>query len=384
MRNLVSIFILLLLQLPGFGQTRTIRGSVFDMQSNLRIEGVKITPNILGDILSSEKGRFKVSFPKTYKDTIQFSHPDYYPHITKIKRSIPVHILLIPKSVGVDTVFQPGLEDCFILNGEVIDKTNHARLADASVFIYSDKLISKTNIEGKFAVHIPIDTDSIRVVKKEYAKMNVPIKKKHLKHLSMKIPLIRLSSDLYDSSWKIMRHAIQISPNEIFNLGLGLRYTFFIKNKLATGLHTTVYFQSLLKRNNPGNRYDGVKMAPFFKYYFYRNFDSGANFELKFIGGYFSSDKIKYHYDSYTTSYTDDFWSAGFSISIVQDWYIDSKVDLSLSLGLQLLPNRAPSTIEVNNIEYTRGDNSVFPLSNWYFAGSGSLFEIKFLIGGIF
>ncbi len=86
----------------------------------------------------------------------------------------------------------------------------------------------------------------------------------------------------------------------------------------------------------------------------------------------------------YGTNYTDSFWTYGVAAAIGYDWYANEKVDIGFILGVQVFPNGAPDAIEYDGYIYERGSNSIFPLDNWYFAGPGSIIEVKFLIGGIF
>ena len=369
-----------------FGQVRTVRGEVRDRTTNKLLSGVKITPDFFGNDTTNKAGRFKVLVPRDYKDTIRFSHPGYFPFFYQIKTSVPLKIFLTPSTIGIDTVFQPALEDCHNISTQVFDKKSRNFVNHVSILTSVSLTVGVTDEYGRSSFFIPKAFDTIIYSHPDYAtkvrKLKGRAKQGHL----MLVYLDRVNPYEYDSAWRINRNAIQVCPFELFNTGLGLRYTRFVKINMAVGIHSTFYFQSLFGNSQPDNRYDGFKLAPFFRLYFFRNMYKGAFFEAKLMGGYFSSDKIVYSMPDadYGILYTDSFWTYGTAIAVGYDWYLHGKIDIGFTLGIQAFPNGAPKTIDYKGVTYERGSNSIFPVDNWHFAGPGSVIEAKFLIGGIF
>ncbi len=385
MRTATLITLILLYSIAS-GQTKNIRGDIRDRINGKLLSGVSITPDFYGNDTSNNKGRFEIFVPKDYKDTIRFSLPGYFPYYYHIGTPRLLHIYLTPSTTGIDTVYYPVLEKCAEIQGQVFTKKDHYHIENASICTTDSLTIGKTNKRGLFRINIPKKTDTVIITHPDYESYTKRLSKRNKRGRMFLVFLERATNYNYDSVIKINRNAIQVCPFEMFNLGLGIRYTRFFKNKMAVGVHTTVYFNSLLGDNSKENRYDGIKVAPFYRLYFFRNPYKGAFFEPKLIGGYFSSDKIVYSMPDrdYGLNYTDSFWTYGIAAAIGYEWYVGEKADIGFILGVQVFPNGAPKAIEHNGYTYERGSNSIFPIDNWYFAGPGSIIEIKFLIGGIF
>ena len=368
------------------GQVRTVKGEVRDRITGKLLSGVKIAPDFFGNDTTGKTGRFKIYVAKNYRDTIVFSKPGYFPFYYRVKTPVPLQIFLTPSTMGIDTVFQPALEKCHRASVQVSDRKNHTYIEHASILSTDSLTIGITDEKGRSNILIPKTLDTLIIAHPDYATIVRKLKRRDKQGHLMLIFMDRVKLDEYDSVWRTNRNALQLCPFELFNTGLGIRYTRFIKNQVAVGIHATFYFQSLFTNRQPDNRYDGFKLAPFFRFYFFRNIYKGAFLETKLLGGYLSSDRIVYSMpdDDYSHLYTDSFWTYGIAFSVGYDWYLNEKVDLGFILGIQAFPNGAPKTIEYDGTTYERGSNSIFPLDNWYFAGPGSIIEMKFLIGGIF
>ena len=190
-----------------------------------------------------------------------------------------------------------------------------------------------------------------------------------------------------DSIWKSKKNALSLSLLELYRGGIGVRYERFIKIKQSIGLHFTYYLfgwgydtysSGVFGLDKlPASHFTGFKMAPFYRYYFFRNNRKGLYFEVKMLTGYFDFSELFYvDYDD-GEYFSENFWSFGGGVSVGHSLeFKNSMAVINLSVGLQYFPMNVPETMNYGNLE----------VSNdwWKILGPGAIFELKLTIGGIF
>lgn len=393
MKSFQLFIICILLHLSVFGQTRTVRGIVYDRQNRNHIEGVSITPDFFENDSTDERGRFKVYYPRRYKDTIRFSHPEYYTYLTIIKDSKPKFIYLTPRSIPIDTIFHEVFNDNIVITGKVFDSVTKSVLKYARISLMNEQIIGYSNERGEFEIVIPSETNFIWVSDSFHVAKKVFTNSKSLtRPLRIHLNSIEHSSvNQYQDNY--YKNVITWAPFELVNGAVAFSYERFIEKKQSVGIHTSLYIfgrnSNFFDMGYNENRFKGVKLAPFYRYYLRGIKIRGIYIEGKIPVGYFNFSELFYAWLNYDTSQGIDieqsFWSAGVSASVgVSFNFPRSKhVVAYISIGLQYFPMNVAETIYASDYQ---GEMRKYYLQPnwWYISGPGSILEFKFLVGGIF
>lgn len=387
MKKTFGIISVLLITLSLNGQV-AIRGTVFDALTKTKIVGVSISPVFYGDsAITDYAGRFKKLIPKDYRESLIFSHPDYYPFkepIRKGSRMYPHTIYLTPKIVKLDTLLFLDDSNNELIRVEVSEAGTKEPVSGAAIRLQNRDIIAYTDIEGYALVTFPRTIKSYLITHDHFDSREVSIRFNGPKKPAPHIVLERQIFRPIDTAWKARKNAIGWAPGELLSGAIGLHYERFLNPKNSIGLHTSFYAFGCVLRPLYYNysRFNGIKLAPFYRYYISRNKYKGLFLEGKLLWGYFDFYKLTYlvgyeDYNSYNINY--DFQSMGFGVSIGTMIIPNLKsFDLNLSVGYQYFP--------AEFISYTDESGNVYPYDDswWYWGGPGSMIEIKFTIGGIF
>ena len=384
MRIVILLIILSFLQTVAHGQTRTIRGIVYDKQTNAHIQGVKITPDFYGNDTTNETGRFKVFLLKKYKDTVNFTHEDYYPFTSKINDSKPRFIYLTPRNILLDTIFYPVFDEISTLNGKVFETKTRKYLNNICFQLEDKKIVGYSDKRGEFEIALPKSTRKLLVSGKDYITDTLNIYKKDFsKEQHVFLVPVDFSGDLSKENNYYSNIAL-LAVNELLSKSIGIRYLRFINIKHAIGLHASYYL--LTQRNVPyngPNKYTSLKLSALYRYYFMRNMSNQSFVEGKLIGGYFDFKSLAYSRSGLGEDFIYipvTFNSFGFGVNWGYEKISRNKhLVFGLSVGLQYFPMHV-ETIYIDEHDVTWETDTWW----WYGYGPGSLLEIKIYLGGIF
>ena len=385
------LFFLIILSLAAKAQEKTIRGVLIDDYTNYKIPGVVVSPDLYDSItISDEKGKFKIDLPPRYKDTIVFTHTDYYPLVKRLYAGDAVklnYIRLVPRIFRLDTVCYSAYKENSLVVGEVVDYHKGKPIESAIIRMEDNKIVAYSNQKGQFKAAVPKTNRALIVNHDLFEPKMVPVRLEDKGPFEIKIKLQKSVLTEADTSWKNRNNILLFSVLELFNGGIGLRYERFVKPKHAIGIHATGYFFGVSWPYHFGtmddNRFHGLKLAPFYHFYVLRTISFAGYAEIKPLIAYFDFYSLDYARDNapeyeYNTSAT--FWTGG--ISAAWGWLFfprRSNYTIGLSLGFQFMPWKVPDTIIDEN-----GVTWELNKAWWYFGGPGSLLEFKFMLGGIF
>lgn len=386
MKILTTFLVSLLLINVGFGQTKKISGYTFNDQNQKRISGVYVSPTFKSaDSISDENGKFCIIVPKTYFDTLVFTHPDYYPYIERVNRSSNIKlnfIPLLPRILELDTVFYKAMGNTKRVSGEVMDAYRDEPVPNVSVHIQGMGKVGESEKSGRFSIIVPKDDNNLIFTHHDFTADTITIRKKPY---SYKIYLDRIVFREADTLWKSKKNIIAISINELLNLAIGLRYQRFLSLKHTIGVYTSTYLSSKLYGYNvsPSN-YTGFKVALNYRYYEKRKFRKSQFLEFKIIGGYFDFSNLMYistTNSEHQEKVQEDFFSIGIGGGLGWTSRISksSNALFTITAGMQVFPMNVPKNIESQNY----GSMKVHNIP-WYLHGPGSALELKFALGGIF
>ncbi|HOU97827.1 MAG TPA: DUF3575 domain-containing protein [Bacteroidales bacterium] len=125
--------------------------------------------------------------------------------------------------------------------------------------------------------------------------------------------------------------------------------------------------------------FQGIRLDPFVRFYFFSDELKGLYLQLKVMGGIFQND-LEYKY--YTTTDTlsvkqmTNYYTFGGGPALGYQWYINSKIPLDVFVGFNLNKWTAPNSVIKNNIRYELFDDAL-----WYVTGPGSIFHMHVGIG---
>ena len=379
---LIAISLLCSLTLSGQKKQVTINGNVYDHFTHTFLDSVKITSRVFDtSVFSDTKGRFSITATSDYNDTLVFTHPGYYTYIRLTKKA-GFHIGLIPRNVEIDTFCFPSFPENRKIHGTIVEKYLKKPVAGASVSLWNDKIIAWSDKNGKFSVGIPISTKMLKISHPDFAPMIVDFKK-HTPNLIIKMTKVNLQRE--DTIWMTWKNMVAILPLEIVTGSVGLLYQRFIKVRHAAGVHLSAYVIGWGRNPISGglSKFKGFKLAPYYRFYVWRNIKSGGFVQGKVIAGYFDFSKLYYSSDhsNYGEYRQEQFWSTGFGIA--WGWSVklagSRRGVFNFTLGYQnFLMNVPPYTESVHygTLKVQSGW--------WYLVGPGSRFEIKLVFGGIF
>ncbi len=267
------------------------------------------------------------------------------------------------------------------IRGYTLDLKTREPLEGVVIFCASSNVTATSGKSGRYKITVPKTATELSFDFPGYQTFSLDLQR-HPKYSGQEVNLRCDSCD--GLALPLKKNVIAIAPVEFFNLTTTLQYEHFVKPDISVGILLSPFYNSKqLIYQEPV--YTGLKFAPFYRYYPWRNLRNGAFLQLKLIGGYFELDDISYHRIDYVISISDEFWTFGFGLAWGWAWYPYKKMVMNLSLGFQLFPMKSPSTITKDGQEYHRGNtNLLLAIDPWYFGGPGSLIEIKFTMGGIF
>lgn len=242
--------------------------------------------------------------------------------------------------------------------------------------------MAKTDTKGKFKIRFPKDAKQLQFSYPGYETFTYHLRK-HPELTKKEINLVCDTGDI--KRLRVKKNIIAFAPIELINLTTTLQYERSVIRIHSIGILLGLYYNSKqLIYQDPV--YTGIKIAPFYRFYAWRNNYNGGFFQVKFLVGYFQLDKIGYLNEDNGFYIHDKFWSFGAGMAWGWAWFPYKKMAMNLSVGFQFFPMKSPNSIEKNGQNYIRGQNTafLFPKDPWYFGGPGSAIEIKFTIGGIF
>ena len=275
------------------------------------------------------------------------------------------------------------------VHGYVLDAISQKPVANAKITELKSGTYVLTDSSGLFNLSLPKKTRELIITHENYK----PFKQllhplKSTRELIFKItPYNHKQSD---TIWRNYKNAITLSPMELINGAVAVRYERFLKLKHSVGLHSSVYlfgFNSwVFNQGYNSARFTGIRLTPFYRYYPIRSNAHGFFLEGKVSYGYFNFSSITYIYSNYYTKKKGDTFST-FGGGVAIGWMFrlpKTKHGVgNFSIGLQTFPFAGNTSIQAD-----RGDGEMVTWTTdtswWYIWSPGAVFEFKFTIGGIF
>ncbi len=125
--------------------------------------------------------------------------------------------------------------------------------------------------------------------------------------------------------------------------------------------------------------FEGARVDPFIRFYFFSENLRGLYLQLKVMGGFFQSN-LEYKYygtvDTLSTKKMTGFSSFGGGPAVGYQWYINDKIPVDAFVGFNLSKMSAPTSILRDNQKYELYDDAL-----WYVTGPGSIFHFHVGIG---
>jgi len=377
MKRSFTVVFLILLVIQASGQYRKVRLHIYDKFTELPISGVAVSPVFNGNpVVSDEEGHLTLMVPRQVYDTVILSREDYFPYKLRISRAPLFSVLMTPRSAGIDTVIYDGRSLIKPADGKIYHSYTGKCLDSVTIRLDNDMIIGYTDKHGEYALKIPRSNDSLSLSLEGFRTIKIPATININQGL---VPVNPDEKELLRPQWK---NVLSLSPMELFRGGIGARYERLIKGKHSVGLHSSFYWFNKTRRPTfltigesdiDGliiEEFNGIKLAPFYRYYFRKNVRGGKFIEVKPIAGYFSFPDLNgYEYNPA------EIWSVGIGAA----WGIlkvksNGHLAMNFSIGGQFFPMMDPRTW------HYQGDGHDW----WYFLGPGGVIEIKFTIGGIF
>lgn len=174
---------------------------------------------------------------------------------------------------------------------------------------------------------------------------------------------------------------------ELVTGSVGICYERFFHEKQSIGIKSSAYLfgRGYLPLISYGRaEFTGIKLSPFYRFYYYRHERGGGYLEGKAAWGYFDFSELYYAYPN-SSSYGDHYHetSNSLGLGISAGWMFRFYPDhllMGISIGLQFLELKVP--------EKKRGDylDLIYEVDDafWYINGPGAVLEFKFMIGGVF
>jgi hypothetical protein len=268
-----------------------------------------------------------------------------------------------------------------------VDKAK-IKLDDKKIVGYSDR-------NGFYKLYIAKTIDTLIVRHNDYYPyiLKIPQRNNKMPRDVLLKPLLPKVD--FDTSFG-EKNSVRLVVNELFTGAVGIYYERFLRQKHSVGLKSSFYLYKgfpyvnlILLSYYEMATFKGIKLSPYYRYYFWRNIHAGGFFEGKISWGYFDFEKIQYVEDPYNDDDDSKFFSEtsnilGFGGSF--GWMIHSPRSpfvINFSFGFQYFPLNVPKTKYVEEYGGYLRPYEVDDLF-WYLAGPGSYLEIKFMIGGIF
>lgn len=261
------------------------------------------------------------------------------------------------------------------IRGKVINSESGLEISNVLVSTQDSSYSVKTLKHGSFYMKVPQSADFILFSHDDYN-----TKAYELKYLK-RVVNIRLDKIVPDSSYlPMLKNTLTFLPTKLITGALSIRVERFIKTSYSAGLYITYYYNG--KQYFGSEEFTGLKISPYFRYYFRRNKSYGVYAQATVIIGYFDFSRLNYNYvHSYTKSVETNFWTGGIGGAFgITDIIRNSKhFIVDINIGFQLLPSLYSTEItDEHDRKYTH--NNLW----WIVGGPGSIVEIKLAVGGIF
>lgn len=276
------------------------------------------------------------------------------------------------------------------VTGIVINSFTKKTVENVKVFEPKFGNSAITDSSGFFRIEFPKKSRKLLFSNPEYFKLSYPCPPGVHRRNSRTILLKPLNFAEIDTIWKSYKNALTLSINEFITGAVAIRYERFLGKKQSIGLHTSVYlwgYNNFLfdLGSNPAS-YQGIKLAPFYRYYPIKSNSGGPYLEAKIPFGYFDFDQLVYgyEYDAYTKNFPQKFSTVGGAVAVGYMFrYAKGNHGVgNISVGAQFFPMIVPTKEEGELWDGT----VTYSLNNawWYITGPGSILEIKFTLGGLF
>ena len=390
MKYIFTLFVTFLFYGSAFPQEKVIisTGTIVDFYTHKRIKDVVLLSDYADTLaVSNKKGIFKTTSTKKFSGYFLFVHPDYYPVYEKARSHYDRHtfqVFMTPKTLKPDTVFQKAFPENKTIWGVVIDKNSEKGIEYVTIKTADSNTIAFTNDRGQFISGIPKNDKVIIVEHPKYKSRRIQLNPKKKKE-RLKISLLKNHYTKTDTLWKTYNNEVSLALNEFFQTAIGLRYQRFVKFRHAFGLHTSFYVHGVgITLNTSSSEYTGIKVSPYYRYYFFRSIGKNLFLEGKVTGGYFDYSKLFYAMNDdsrYGEFYKETFTTYGFGAGIGFSFIMPKTKHgiINVTVGYQYLPMNVPKSYRSDHY----GPIEALP-GGWYFYGPGSVVEIKFTVGGIF
>jgi hypothetical protein len=372
---IILLFIFILVE--GTAQFKTVRFITMDRSTEKPIGGVTVSPMFTNDsVISNKKGIILMEVPRKYEDSLTFSKADYFPYTTKITTVLPGKakaIFMTSRLNASDTSYSLNSKD----NKQVVGQVYHANLKEpivrATIKMDNGLVVGNSNEKGNYEIFISKSNDSLIINYPGFQTKKIAVKRNMNTSL---MPNDFIEQDIFKEQYK---NTLSFSILELFRGAITLRYERFIQTRHSVGLHNSVYFFNkevhtelfIFENVLDISEFDGVKMAPFYRFYLMRVLHGGVYADAKPIIGYFKFPEL--NYSGYTKEEPTEFWSFGAGLAL--GFMINVKNFLmNISLGAQYFPMNAPDTYK----SYELDDQW------WYAYGPGAYFDFKITVGGIF
>ena len=276
-----------------------------------------------------------------------------------------------------------------LARGYIINKRDNTAVPNAKITETRTGSSTITDSAGFFEFYVPKKTRSIMVTHDDYKPLHYGLHP----HKSTKKLLLKVNPYHFEdpyTEWATYKNAIMLSPSELINGAVAVRYERFIKKKHAIGIHTSFYlfgYNSFLLDFGyyPAN-FTGIKLTPFYRYYPVRAHRYGLFLEGKFSYGYFDFSTLTYGYANYyRKNLPETFSTVGAAIAVGWMFRLPKTKHgiANLSLGVQTFP----FTGNTSKLAPRSDGEMVVWTTNpywWYVWSPGAVFEVKFTIGGFF
>jgi hypothetical protein len=261
------------------------------------------------------------------------------------------------------------------MQGKIINEKSGLGISGVTISTQDTNFKTISKNAGSYHFTIPKSIDILIFSHDDYKSKIVSLEKSNR---VIKVKLQRIKPDSTDLP--SLKNTLSFLPLKLLTGGFSLRLERFIKTRYSVGSYLTYYYRG---RQFFGNeKFTGIKVSPYFRFYFKRNKSYGFYIQGAGIVAYFDFSRLKYNYsNSRTISAPTIFWTAGLSGAVgITNIVRNSKhFIIDINIGWQYLPPAFENNFtDENGIEYSH--NSLW----WVAGGPGSAIEIKLSIGGIF
>jgi len=298
-----------------------------------------------------------------------------------------------------------------IAKGYVLDEQSRAPIDSAIVAVYDTAIYTYADVTGYFSLQIPKRRRHLDITHRNYQSKRIMLApgfqhrntKVYLKSNRVREVETKIQHEK-DSSFLSFKNAISLSLVELLSVAIAVRYERFLSLKQSLGIHSSFYIYGF--KPNMGSEYElyvnynGIKVAPFYRFYPIRKANVGLFLEGKIPFGYFNFNDYEYHRhssDNQKLSYEYSFrtWGFGISLGVMlkgqglprSDPY-KSRLVFNFSIGYQYFPMVEPPEKIYREVSIGTPHQTTLTYKTstgwWHETGPGSYFDLKITIGGIF